>query len=133
VPASVYRARLTCLFETYEPAKLPSVEKLLAKFAGREEELLTSLAGTYGPETGGPDVMDSPATLAPSAAGSSPDSVYRARLTRLFETYEPTKLPSVDKLLAKFAGREEQVFAALVAKWGPEPDAYPPQSGDVRS
>ena len=48
---------------------------------------------------------------------------YRARLVRFYEKYAPDKLDGVDDLLAKSKGKEEKLFAKLVEKYGPEPEA----------
>ena len=44
-----------------------------------------------------------------------------SRLVRFLEHHNPDKLPSVDKILASYSGRESALFSALVAKYGPEP------------
>ncbi|RNF25700.1 uncharacterized protein Tco025E_02137, partial [Trypanosoma conorhini] len=48
-------------------------------------------------------------------------SPYRDRLATFYERYAPAKLRQVDAQLQKYAGREEDFFAALVQKYGPEP------------
>jgi density-regulated protein DRP1 len=44
------------------------------------------------------------------------------RLTAFYEKYEPGKVDNVPSLLEKYAGKEDSLFAALVKKYGPEPD-----------
>jgi len=47
------------------------------------------------------------------------------RLTAFYEKYEPEKLANLPNLLVKYAGKEEQLFTALVKKYGDEPvDPY---------
>ena len=46
---------------------------------------------------------------------------YKGRLTRFYEKYNPDKVSTVDATLAKFAGKEEEMFKTLVKKYGPEP------------
>ncbi|EKF32120.1 hypothetical protein MOQ_004035 [Trypanosoma cruzi marinkellei] len=48
-------------------------------------------------------------------------SSYRERLVAFYEKYAPRKVGQVDAQLEKYAGREEDFFAALVQKYGPEP------------
>ncbi|RNF02245.1 hypothetical protein TraAM80_06539 [Trypanosoma rangeli] len=48
---------------------------------------------------------------------------YRDRLTAFYEKYAPNKLGQVDAQLGKYTGLEEDFFAALVKKYGPEPAA----------
>ena len=49
-------------------------------------------------------------------------SSHLARLSAFYEKYQPSKVSSVQATLDKYAGREEELFAALVQKYGPEPD-----------
>jgi density-regulated protein DRP1 len=44
------------------------------------------------------------------------------RLLAFYEKYEPGKLDNVPGLLVKYSGKEENLFAALVKKYGPEPE-----------
>jgi density-regulated protein DRP1 len=44
------------------------------------------------------------------------------RLRSFYEKYMPEKANTVPSLLEKYAGKEEQLFAALVKKYGPEPE-----------
>ena len=44
------------------------------------------------------------------------------RLMAFYEKYEPGKVDNVPGLLEKYAGKEENLFVALVKKYGPEPD-----------
>ena len=46
---------------------------------------------------------------------------YQSRLIAFYTRYAPDKLSTVDATLTKYAGREELMFEALVAKYGPEP------------
>jgi hypothetical protein len=47
----------------------------------------------------------------------------RERLVRFYSRYAPEKVAEVDRLLELFAGKEEETFARLVAKYGAEPPA----------
>ncbi|KAI2510818.1 Translation initiation factor SUI1 [Fragilaria crotonensis] len=44
------------------------------------------------------------------------------RLLAFYEKYEPGKVDNVPGLLVKYAGKEENLFAALAKKYGPEPE-----------
>uniref|UniRef100_A0A7S1BFS6 SUI1 domain-containing protein n=1 Tax=Corethron hystrix TaxID=216773 RepID=A0A7S1BFS6_9STRA len=47
------------------------------------------------------------------------------RLMAFYEKYEPSKVGNVSNLLQKYAGKEDQLFTALVKKYGDEPtDPY---------
>jgi hypothetical protein len=47
---------------------------------------------------------------------------YYKRLYRFYEKYNPQKLCNVEKFLSEYRGEEEQLFAILVGKYGPEPE-----------
>ena len=48
--------------------------------------------------------------------------MFRERLTNFYKAYDAGKVSEVDKLLEKYAGKEEALFKALVKKYGPEPE-----------
>jgi hypothetical protein len=52
-----------------------------------------------------------------------PHAALRARLARYYAHYAPERLEALDAQLPKFIGREEEVFAMLVVKYGPEQPA----------
>lgn len=52
---------------------------------------------------------------------------YRERLIRFYRRYDPSKLHHVDYFLNRFQNQEENMFAALLKKYGPEP----PSTGTV--
>jgi hypothetical protein len=119
-------ARLTAFYEKYQPAKVGSAQATLDKYAGREEELFVALVAKYGPEpsssSASGDVITSPASPAQaSRKDSTAVSGNLARLTAFYEKYQPAKVGSAQATLDKYAGREEELFVALVAKYGPEP------------
>ncbi|CCW62718.1 unnamed protein product [Phytomonas sp. EM1] len=65
----------------------------------------------------------SPAGMAQdnNVIGEDIDGRYYQRLYRFYELYNPEKLHLVTKYLLKYRGEEEQLFAILVSKYGPEP------------
>ena len=48
--------------------------------------------------------------------------MYSDRLTRFYQNYDEAKVASVPTLLQKYKGKEEQLLAAMVKKYGPEPE-----------
>ncbi|KEG12529.1 hypothetical protein DQ04_01641080 [Trypanosoma grayi] len=129
-----YRARLIRFYTKYAPKKISSVDKTLARFAGREEELFFALVKTHGPEppvcTGGgaktpEDCSDSRSTMSSSTASCAwaPYNVHDARwrLARIYMAYAPEKLAIVDQMMDKYAGREEEMLASCVTRYGLEP------------
>jgi len=47
---------------------------------------------------------------------------YKARATAIYLTYAPDKVGRVDAAMKAYAGQEEVLIEALVAKYGPEPE-----------
>lgn len=50
-------------------------------------------------------------------------SLLHDRLVLFYEKYNPSKVPDAKTVLAKYQGKENALFTALVKKYGPEPDA----------
>ena len=87
-----------------------------------------------------------PAAVAPSTAEESPkqvepevksdpalvDEAFRQRIIRFFTAYNPEKLDGVDRILDRYAARQDVLIGALEAKYGPEPneDGTIPELGD---
>lgn len=126
------RERLTRFYQKYNGDKLHEVEGLLERFKGKEAQLFKSLVKKYGPEPGADEVFE--ALPAASGKGKSkakaveppPESqavkdFNRARLLAFYRRYNPEKTDDVDGVLAKYKGKEAQLFNALVKKYGPEP------------
>jgi hypothetical protein len=104
------KVRLTRFMEKYNPEKVAAVDTILKAYAGKEAEMFATLVKKYGPE---------PTEAIDPAVVEENDS--RSRLTRFLKRWNPNKLNSVDAVLKAYAGREEELFAALVKKYGPEP------------
>jgi hypothetical protein len=73
----------------------------------------TSSSG-QGPSPGGAAAVD-------EGAQKPAVNDFRARLTAFYQEHNPSKLGSVDSMLARYQGREEVLLANLVSKYGPEP------------
>ena len=52
-------------------------------------------------------------------------------LAHLCQCFNPGKIEEVDRLLAKYPGRERDVVAAVMAKYGPPPTTDPRLASDV--
>ena len=65
-----------------------------------------------------PKASKAPAAPAPAVAPTAAPAVdHRARLVAFYEKHNPAKLDSIDATLAKYAGRESELFEALRAKY----------------
>jgi DnaJ family protein C protein 2 len=84
-----------------------------------DKSLKKQKAPTLGGITPPPDATESaPSTLdAPEDLANDP----RGRLVRMLEKYCPEKLGNTTKILEQYKGKEEELFAAMVKKYGPEP------------
>ena len=120
VPAVSYRQRVEALYKQYDPAKIGQTDAMLAKYKGKEEAVIRALVKKYGPE---------PSLEVPPASSVLDDDTYRdqdtgshrARLEAFFGKYDPTKIANIGTILITYKGRENELFATLVAKYGPEP------------
>jgi len=106
--SSSYRDRLVDFYTKYAPDKISTVDANLAKFKGKEDQMFEALNRKYA------DVIKEKEQQA-STTPSEPD--YKARLTEFYTNYAPDKLSTVDANLAKFKGKEEQMFSALNRKY----------------
>lgn len=59
---------------------------------------------------------------------SSSDTDYRAKLAKFYKEHNPSKLSSVDANLAKYKGREDELFRKLYQKYGLAPDGKKAES-----
>ncbi|EAN94217.1 hypothetical protein, conserved [Trypanosoma cruzi] len=117
-----YRDRVIALYQCYAPEKMAGVDAQLSKYEGREEEFIQAIINKYGPE---PDSAEGIAENEYNAQEGEEDewyAYYRQRLVNFYTIYASEKIDSVDNQLKKYAGREEPLFEALVAKYGPEPE-----------
>eukprot|EP01065_Artemidia_motanka_P032898 TRINITY_DN39879_c0_g1_i1.p1 TRINITY_DN39879_c0_g1~~TRINITY_DN39879_c0_g1_i1.p1 ORF type:complete len:684 (+),score=243.74 TRINITY_DN39879_c0_g1_i1:105-2156(+) len=101
---SDYRRRLSRFYAFYNPTRLVALDGMLQDARGFEEHLMAALVQRYGAEP-----------------GASIDIRFRDRLCAFYHHYKKSKLPEIDEILVEYRGAEEQLFAALVAKYGPEP------------
>uniref|UniRef100_A0A7S1MSY2 Protein kinase domain-containing protein n=1 Tax=Neobodo designis TaxID=312471 RepID=A0A7S1MSY2_NEODS len=53
----------------------------------------------------------------------------RVQLLQFYEYHAPDKVRSVDKVLTRFAGREDELFATLAVLYGSGPELVPAESG----
>ncbi|RNF25701.1 uncharacterized protein Tco025E_02138, partial [Trypanosoma conorhini] len=86
---------------------------------GPEPAVAAAVAAT--PAAAATPATSSPANRSLALAPAGAPSPYRDRLAAFYERYAPAKLRQVDAQLQKYADCEEDFFAALVQKYGPEP------------
>lgn len=98
-----HRVRLIAFFQQHNRFKLRSVDTILTKYKGREEQLF--------------ELLDIKYVRMPQA---------RAKLVAFYQQYNPFKLGSVDTILAKYKGREERLFELLNLKYVKNPQSHSP-------
>ena len=59
------------------------------------------------------------------------DAFYRDLLMQLYSYYEPHKMPSFDKVVAVFKGREKDVITVLLKKYGGMPPSWEERVEDI--
>ncbi|ORC84834.1 uncharacterized protein TM35_000401010, partial [Trypanosoma theileri] len=117
------RSRLERFMRKYNPEKISTIDAILKAYNGREEEMFAALVKKYGPEPPRDDCppADTPAPTAVTPVGAHEPEDVRSRLERFMRKYNPGKISTIDAILKAYNGREEEMFAALVKKYGPEP------------
>ncbi|KAL7460885.1 hypothetical protein ACHAXS_001321 [Conticribra weissflogii] len=94
-----YKNKLVEFYRTHNPSKLATVETTLAKYSGKEEDLFRQLHLKYGVDM--------------NAAED-----FKSKLIVFYQKHNPSKLSQVDSTLAKYAGREKELFRQLYRKYG---------------
>ncbi|EAN94372.1 hypothetical protein C3747_317g13 [Trypanosoma cruzi] len=117
------RLRLERFMRKYNPGKLGTIDGILKAYKGREEQMFEALVRKYGPEPSRDELPDtaSAKTAQSSSVLTEETEDVRLRLERFMRKYNPGKLGTIDGILKAYKGREEQMFEALVRKYGPEP------------
>jgi density-regulated protein len=100
----------------------PTVRAKLAALRGDVNKTAKKKSGTGESADGG----NKPTKIKPAHPWTTAE-----RLTAFYQKYVPEKMDGVPGLLEKYAGKEENLFSALVKKYGPEPlDPYFSDSDD---
>lgn len=107
------RARLEAFYGQHNPQKLAGIDGILAKYAGREEDLFAKLEKMYGAGSS----LRATASEG-NAATADTASATRARLEEFYQEHNPEKLDSIVGILEKYAGREKELFTKLEKMYG---------------
>ncbi|KAJ9461865.1 hypothetical protein DIPPA_22633 [Diplonema papillatum] len=101
-PAKVFR-----MYYQHDEPRLQHTGDILKANEGKEDKVYEALKKKYGA-----DALD---------CTPAPDD-WEHRVVNLYAVYNPGKLSTVRALLQKQQGKEKQLVAALVTKYGTEPD-----------
>jgi hypothetical protein len=118
-----FRERVVAFYKHHAPEKIGGIDEALERFKGKEDQMMQALVAKYGPEPVAAVAAPSPPQQPPPTTLSSG---YRDRLLRFMQKYTPEKVAGCDQMLEKYRGKEEEMFRALVTKFGPEPQNLSP-------
>jgi hypothetical protein len=96
------------LLQTHEPARLPAAGELLARHQGKEYQLIAALEQQY-------DVHH------------HAERALAARVQTFYSHVAPRKMEEVPTVLAKFAGKPEQLWPYLHARYGHDAEMRTPE------
>jgi hypothetical protein len=138
-----WRLRFHRMFEVYDPSQLKKLDDMMSIANGREDAIMSALVKRYGPEpqTGKNDLVkpnmgfpsagpmnpslskpESRSSAGPSVAVPPTNLSWDERFRRMFTAYDESQLPKLKSILQVSKGREDAVMAALVKRYGPEPE-----------
>jgi len=137
------RRRVTALYLAYDPDIISQVDVLLADYEGNEDRLWLMLEKEYGApavaqakrtveEEGHSDSslfggllsqVSMPDSIIPAVLSSSMSNeaeIHKREMTALYEACNPSKVEEIDTLLAKYKGKEAEMWVKLERKYGSE-------------
>ena len=113
-----YRERLERFYRKYNPLQMVIIDQMLNAAEGNEEKMFAALVKVHGPEP--------PAIAGRIGVVGEDKPKFIDRLKVFYSHYRPKHNKDLNKIASNFIGREEELIAALVAKYGPEPVQPPP-------
>jgi len=112
---------LVKVYQEHNPQKVPEVPALLAKYAGKEEQLCEAVRKKYLTNSTGNTSDSAPAPeKRPEGESEKPD--YHALITEVYEQKHPPKVADVPNLLVKYAGKERELYLRICEKYDFTPD-----------
>lgn len=137
------RRKVMAVYSEYDPGMTSEVDSLLAEYEGKEDRLWLMLEKKYGSLP----VAGARRTVEEEVSGDSsllrgllsqvpvPDSIiaggqnssshdeaetHKREMTALYEACNPSKVEEIDTLLAKYEGKEAEMWVKLERKYGSE-------------
>ena len=105
-------------YERHNPAKLETVDVLLDRCgAGNEEALLTAIEAKYTKAAEAAAAGAAEGAAAGEAGGGPREPTTRDQIEAIYRKHNPSKLPEVERLLAKCAGSEDALLTAIRRKY----------------
>eukprot|EP00936_MAST-01D_sp_MAST-1D-sp1_P001542 g1542.t1 len=131
--AGTVREQLIAFYEKYNPAKLEDnegLERILKQYAGREEQLFCLLRDKYCSLQSKEKTAKIVNVTEPESETNFDDAMldktFVEQLRSFYRLHQPAYAnDNVDKLAAKFAGREQELLQRIRAKYGVAPEWTP--------
>jgi len=132
-----YKTLVTKVYEMKNPSKLPDLPYLLEKYLGREHELFRQVCEKYSVDPDGLAADLPPAE--PAAEAKEEDEFahlenedmpelsateYAILVQAVYERYNPRKLQDMARLLARYRGRERELYHEVCKKYGMHPAKF---------
>eukprot|EP00929_Paragymnodinium_shiwhaense_P073944 TRINITY_DN377_c0_g1_i2.p1 TRINITY_DN377_c0_g1~~TRINITY_DN377_c0_g1_i2.p1 ORF type:complete len:2003 (+),score=627.31 TRINITY_DN377_c0_g1_i2:115-6123(+) len=126
-----WKELVTKIYEQHNADKLKDVDNLLIKYKGREQTLYLGICEKYkvpptfgmptGMPPGWPGGKGGPAALQDKHTDPKVIAKVKELICEVYKEHNPEKLGGIDALLAKYKGREEQVYKGICTKYKVEP------------
>merc|ERR1719361_304309 len=132
-----YQTLVTKVYEEKNATKLPDLPYLFEKYKGREHELFRQVCEKYDAN---PDELaaDLPMPAAPAAKVEDDEfahlesedmpelsaTEYALLIQSIYERYNPKKLQDMGRLLARYRGRERELYFEVCKKYGTHPTKF---------
>ena len=117
------KKRLVRFYQVYKPSQIPRVPDIALKYLDRSEELIEALQKKYGPEPKEEEEKEEEEIKQEPKEKEKEDTqlaALRARLVRFYKKYNPSQVERVNDIAIKYRDREDDLFKALIEKYGPE-------------
>jgi len=133
--AEKYKQFITEIYAEHNKEKLGEIDDILKKYEGKEKTLYLAICTKYKVE---PKPVGSKKKKkgAENEDGKAPDdnaSKIKPLICEVYQAHNPAKLEDVDQLLAKYKGREEQLYIGVCDKYGVEPKLPKPATTEAPS
>lgn len=111
------------------PSKSSDVPRLLAKYVGREQEMINILERKYSARFDPSGAAMGASTGRAAAAAPVPPAGLEERMAMFYHQHAPGKVPSIPHLMQKYSGHEEKLIRMLETKY----NAWFPQQQHLSS
>jgi len=125
-----YKQLITEIYAEHNKEKLDDIDNILSKYKGKEKTLYLAVCHKYNIEPKLPGGKEK------KKKGGAEDAERVAKVKELimevYSVHNPSKLDGVDQLLAKYVGKEEQLYTGICEKYGVEsklPKRVPAEDG----